>query len=182
MSDSGKQIGECRHGLSPAGGIMISSKYESLVSELKAISLGLYPAAVSWYNDERDYTQRDGFKDGWNAAIMEHARQFSAAVDRADFALDHDEQLFRSDDATLWKSSDGTWEVFLNDTWYYACGDAQPIEEAEKRIVADWYRRFGQAGVYYWVSLKRGHNSEIPKIAKVITAIKNLVESGNSVT
>lgn len=36
-----------------------------------ALSVGIYPAAVSGCNDERDYTQRDGFKNGWNAASKE---------------------------------------------------------------------------------------------------------------
>lgn len=33
--------------------------------------IGVYPQAVSGYNDERDYEQRDGFKNGWNAAVLQ---------------------------------------------------------------------------------------------------------------
>lgn len=36
--------------------------------------MGIYPKAVKGYGDERDYEQRDGFKNGWNAAVMEYGR------------------------------------------------------------------------------------------------------------
>lgn len=39
--------------------------------------MGIYPAAVSGYNDERDYAQRDGFKNGWNAAVMNYGEAMS---------------------------------------------------------------------------------------------------------
>lgn len=35
------------------------------------LEMGIYPLAVRGYNDERDYEQRDGFKNGWNAACWE---------------------------------------------------------------------------------------------------------------
>ncbi|MDX2059966.1 MAG: hypothetical protein SFV24_19305 [Gemmatimonadales bacterium] len=36
--------------------------------------MGIYPAAVIGAGAELDYKQRDGFKNGWNAAVMEYGR------------------------------------------------------------------------------------------------------------
>jgi hypothetical protein len=47
--------------------------------------IGVYPAAVTGYNDQRDYAERDAYKNGWNAAVMEYGaalrNEVSAAVD-----------------------------------------------------------------------------------------------------
>ena len=40
--------------------------------------MGIYPAAVQGYNDERDYTQRDGYMNGWNACAMEFTQKVYA--------------------------------------------------------------------------------------------------------
>ena len=54
-----------------------AEKYLSMLLEAveKAVDastdIGVYPLAVKGYNDERDYEQRDGYKNGWNAAVQE---------------------------------------------------------------------------------------------------------------
>lgn len=145
-----------------------------IIDELKAIQgcMGIYPRAVSGYNDERDYEQRDGYKNGWNAAVMEYGKEIDSAIDRARSEIDDDLLLFSADDETFRKNPDGSYSVFLNDTWYYACGDSEQIEPTDVATVAKWYRKFGRCGVYVWVADKRGHNSQIPKIAKLVDAIR----------
>lgn len=44
---------------------------DSVVEPDGLCDMGIYPAAVSGYNDERDYKERDGYKNGWNAAVKE---------------------------------------------------------------------------------------------------------------
>jgi hypothetical protein len=63
----------------------------ALVERLRAVydgddpkaDIGIYPAAVKGFDDERDYEQRDGFKNGWNAAVMEYGRAIDSVISEA---------------------------------------------------------------------------------------------------
>ena len=69
---------------------------------------GIYPQAVKGYGDERDYEQRDGFKNGWNAAVMEYGRKISAIVDEAGEPWAAAEQVFAHDAGRHFIQIDGT--------------------------------------------------------------------------
>jgi hypothetical protein len=46
------------------------------------IDMGMYPAAIVSLDKEIAYEQRDGFKNGWNAACMEFVNKATAIVFR----------------------------------------------------------------------------------------------------
>lgn len=71
------------------------AELESAIRRLLDVDsdMGIYPAAVSGYDDERDYEQRDGFKNGWNAAVMIYGAAlnkiaYSAGVSDSETPLD----------------------------------------------------------------------------------------------
>lgn len=43
--------------------------------------MGIYPAAVKGFNDERGYEQRNGYMNGWNAAVTEFTGKVATIVD-----------------------------------------------------------------------------------------------------
>lgn len=46
--------------------------------------------------------------------------------------------------------------VNCNDTFYYACADAEGLAPGEAYKVRDFYERYGWAGVVAWAAKKRG--------------------------
>lgn len=47
--------------------------------------------------------------------------------------------------------------VNLNDAFYWACSDAEYVDDSEVPRLAELFWRYGNAGVYYWVLVeKRG--------------------------
>lgn len=45
--------------------------------------MGIYPVAIKGFNDERDYEQRNGYMNGWNAAVTEFTGKVATIVDDA---------------------------------------------------------------------------------------------------
>jgi hypothetical protein len=130
-------------------------KFRTLVKELEDIdsSFGIYPAAVQGYNDERDYEHRDGFKNGWNAAITQYGQKFREIVYRAEECV-QDDDLQMLLHANVGWVSDGKLSINMNDTWSWASSWAEPVPTDDVREVARLYRRYGFAGLLYWASEK----------------------------
>ncbi len=157
---------------------MTIEAYEKLVQELLAVSsdMGIYPAAVKGLGDERDYEQRDGYKNGWNACVMEYGQKISDVLRKAGEPWSEPERLFAaSGEYYIFVREDDGWSVFLNDTWYYACADGEEIPPCEYEKVADLFRRFGEAGVLYWVYKRRGHLPQIPRYRRRIEAVDSVI-------
>jgi len=144
-----------------------------LLREIANVSsdFGIYPQAVKGYNDERDYEQRDGFKNGWNKCVMEYRGKVDEVVDAYDSPWSKPVQLFAAADGWF-ENMGGKWCVFLSDTWYYACADAEEIPPEEYERVADLFCRYGFDGAMYWAFLKRGHLPEIKANAAAVEAVK----------
>ena len=132
-------------------------KFEALVQTLRNVDadMGMYPGAVRGYNDERDYEQRDGFKNGWNAAVMAHGERFDALVEKAAEGISDDLVMLMAADVGSLRS-DGTFSINFNDTWAWACADSELATPEEIPEVARLYRAWGWAGLLYWCSQKRG--------------------------
>ncbi len=151
--------------------------YEKLLHELEAVSgdMGIYPRAVHGLGAERDYEQRDGYKNGWNACVIEYGAAIRAVVHQAGQPWTEPERLFAAVGKYLfWHEKEG-WEVFLNDTWHYACADCEPIPAEQYETVAGWFKRFGEAGVLYWVALQRGYDPEIPRYQNLVEMVRRQV-------
>ena len=78
----------------PDGELVLYTDYAALEAEVERLrealrqicgcdedcteaDMDIYPAEIKGYNDERDYEQRDGFKNGWNAAVIEFCTKVS---------------------------------------------------------------------------------------------------------
>ena len=157
----------------------MSDDLSKFLIELNAISseMGVYPEAVQGYNDERDYTQRDGYKNGWNAAVMEYGMKLASAGFKAQEPWSDPEKVFASDPGVFEPRTKGGWMVNLSDTWYYACADCEDIEPEEYKDVAKWYRDYGYAGVLWWVFLKREHEPQVARPKKLVQAFRVMLES-----
>ncbi len=134
---------------------MTDEKFDGLVRALRGVGedIGIYPKAISGYNDERDYKERDGFKNGWNAAVMEYGMEITKAVERASEGL--------SDEVTMLLSagiaelrSDGSLFINMSDTWAWACADGELVKPDEISEVARLFEQWGWCGLLYWASKK----------------------------
>jgi hypothetical protein len=129
-------------------------KYDTLVEEIRNVDtdMGIYPQAVKGYNDERDYTQRDGFKNGWNAAIINYGCAINKIGYSAEKSMSDDLAMLISANVGEW--TNGVFELDMSDTWAWATAWSEEVEEVEIPVVAKLFRRYGQAGLYYWMTTK----------------------------
>lgn len=160
----------------------VSDDLKKFLIELEFISdnMGIYPAAMKGCGEEHDYEQRDGYKNGWNACVMEYGSKISAAVYSAQEKWSEEEHLFAADTSAFHKMGD-QWGVFLNDTWYYACADWEPIPKEKYNEVAKWYKDWGWGGLLYWVYLQRKHEPQVESALKRFRVVQGYVEGKNEV-
>jgi hypothetical protein len=132
------------------------TKYHALLKKLEGLdsNIKIYPAAVRGMGEESDYKQRDGFKNGWNAAILNYGEKFAEIVHDAQDEISDDLNLLMSADLG-WLQEDGSLEINLNDTWYWACSDCEVVSPQEMKAVARLFNKYGFAGILYWVYKKR---------------------------
>lgn len=140
-----------------------------ILSALESVSgqIGVYPQAVSGMGEEHDYKERDGYKNGWNACHMNYLREVNKALRAIDERMSHAEQLFLTLDDFFMKSDSG-WNVFISDTWYWGCADAEFIPVDEYDLVADIVKSYGYVGLLFWVFKKRGHMPKVDGPRKVV--------------
>ena len=149
-------------------------RFDALVHALESVGeeIGVYPAAVRGCNDERDYEQRDGFKNGWNAALMEYGSSFRAAVERARVGISSDVvMLVAADVASI--LPDGRLEINFSDTWAWASSFLEDVRQDEIPEVARLYRAWGWCGLLYWATVNNpGLRSEFKDINRFIDFVK----------
>src|SRR3990172_3779658 len=88
-------------------------------------NIGIYPAAIEGMGKEKDYKERDGFKNGWNTCVTEYGRAYRAAIDKATDGWSENENLMSAAGEYTFNYDGQNWSIFLNDTWYYACSDGE---------------------------------------------------------
>lgn len=132
------------------------AKFHALVLALQSVGedIGIYPAAVRGLGEEKDYEQRDGFKNGWNAALIEHGQAFNAIVEKAAADLPTDLVLLLAADVGFLQP-DGSFFLNFNDTWGWACADGEVVPPDEIKTVARLFRAWGWPGLLYWATTKR---------------------------
>lgn len=171
-----------------AGRVQVEEGGEGIVTEAEIIKaqllrnisevsdhFGIYPQAVKGHGDERDYEQRDGFKNGWNAAVREYVRRVEDVLDVYSCPWDSPEYLFSAADGIIDRHG-SEWYVNLSDTWYWACADAETIPKDEYKLVAEMFKHLGASGLLYWARQKRGHDPTIQKVKEELDAITPLAK------
>ncbi len=128
------------------------NKYRSLVLEMYDVGgeMGIYPAAVKGLSKEKDYDQRDGFKNGWNAAVIEYGSALDAAAERASEGMSDELQMLLG--ANLGSLRDGVLHLNMNDVWGWACAYSEEVPPEKLEEVSGLYKRWGWAGILYWTS------------------------------
>jgi hypothetical protein len=71
---------------------------------------------------------------------------------------------------------EGRPELNMNDTFCYACGEAEPVPSEAMAAVIDIYRRFGWVGCVCWAAKRRGEDpvveyTESPVYQAIWTAL-----------
>ncbi len=51
------------------------NKYEKALRRVLDIDLGVYPKSVHGGTEDVNYNERSPYKDGWNDAVIEHAKE-----------------------------------------------------------------------------------------------------------
>ena len=70
---------------------------------------------------------------------------------RVFFAADEDDEATGHERDKKWNQM-----LNLNDTFFWACADAEYVSDEELPEVASLFFRYGWCGILYWVNLKRG--------------------------
>lgn len=119
--------------------------YDEILFEINSmLDMGIYPKAVQSQDKEQSYQERDGFKNGWNACVMECIPKIKEKLGLYESPWTEPEKLFIAADDGCFYYNDG-WHIFLNDTWYWACSDCEEIPKDKYEEVADLFRAFGRA-------------------------------------
>lgn len=62
----------------------------------------------------------------------------------------------------------------LNDTWSWGCADCEDVPEEEIPALATLFWRYGNCGILYWVSERRGQcRSDFTDINRMIEFVRN---------
>lgn len=151
------------------------NKFDNLVRKMEGVSsnMGIYPQAIKGMGEEKDYEQRDGYKNGWNAAVLNYGQSLSKAVFEA-----MDEQTNQDTEMLL---ASGLLEVYqdgyyinVGDTFAWACADAESVSKEQIPEVARLFKDYGWCGVLYWVAIlqRKGETSEFYDINRFIEFVK----------
>lgn len=137
------------------------SRFHALLHEIEAIEddIGTYPNAMQGYNDEGDCAQREGIKKGWNAAIEEYGNKIAEAAERAAEGVDEDIAMLLA--ANAGSLCDGKFSINMNDTWAWTLAWHVDVPSESLSEVAGLFRRWGFAGILYWVAKTKGQNGEL---------------------
>lgn len=65
--------------------------------------------------------------------------------------------------------------INLNDAFYWACSDAEYVDDSELVRLAELFWRYGNAGVMYWVIVEKRHEErvEFVDVNRQIEFVKN---------
>lgn len=150
---------------------------DELVSKVAGAlnSIGVYPMGGEEPVTE-EMKKSAAYRHGVNAGTTEVIESVHDII-YSEYEVREYERVMMADEEWSFILMGDVWHVFLNDTWYYASADWEPLATNEYEDVVGWYRRFGNAGVLYWVwKNKRDHMPTIPIYRKQVEAIRDLVE------
>jgi len=139
-------------------------------------NMGIYPQACISHDKEESYEQRDGWKNGWNACVTEYGKRFSEVLQQ-DFGKYTDDILFLSLSGAGW-IKDGKFLLNMNDTFCWACADAEEVPFEELKDAVSLFSNFGYDGLIYWVAEKRGidPSTDIPDARKAVKRIRKIMK------
>lgn len=129
---------------------------DKLIAELKSIEIN--------YDDTNPVVEK---------YLFDYMDKLEECVEKAHKEWSSTERLLFSGNS-YFSLYQGRWYLNLNDTWYYASADGEFIEKNEYEEIADWFRKYGRAGLLYWAYLKRKTYPQIHKNKAKVVAIENL--------
>lgn len=131
---------------------------------------GVYPMGGSKVKPE-DCRNEDAYKHGWNDCASEFTRRICEAEMRAQEGSSADMALLLAADVG-WLD-DGKLLLNMNDTWAWACADAEEVPADQLPEVARLFRRYGHCGLLYWVTTRRpGLCSEFRDVNRFVDFVR----------
>jgi hypothetical protein len=152
---------------------------DELVSRIEGAfnDIGIYPMGGAEPKTE-ELIKSDAYKHGVNSGVMEVMNVVNKIIYDTEGDIHPEEKIMIADDEWSFMRMGDSWFIFLSDTWYYASADWELITPDEYGDVISWYRRFGHAGVLYWVwKNKRDHMPMIPQYRKQVEMVRDYVEN-----
>jgi hypothetical protein len=150
------------------------NKYKALIHELEGIcdTVSIWPAAIRGCGPDKDYEERDGYKNGWNAAVSDLTDKIAKSLDRAKEGLDADSALLLASEYVI-KHGDKLL-LIQSDTWGWAYCHTRVIKKEQIAEAADLFRRWGSAGLLYWETQQPDgiQKSEFKDINRFIAFVK----------
>ena len=153
----------------------MNNKFITLRNALESIidaEIGIYPAAVTI---DGVTTPRDKYGDGWNDCKMRHTKLIWDAIEKIEKEENFNQDLELLLLAEVGWLRDGKLFLNMNDTFAYAYADAECVPAEKISEVASLFRRFGGAGLTYWVSEQRKEIPHIKKHAYDVEYVKNRI-------
>jgi hypothetical protein len=125
--------------------------------------IGVQPAAITknYGTPEEETIPRTAYGDGWNACAEELLDKIYGQLEVLSKGVDKNFALFALLDLG-WAEGD-KYILNMNDTFHYACADAEEVSKEEAPEVARLFKAHGYKGLDYWVAEKRGYDPEIPR-------------------
>jgi hypothetical protein len=131
------------------------ARYESLAQQLNNDGgMGIYPCGhlTAEQRDGDEVKKTDGYKCGWNDAVMESSRRIGAMISRSEEGVSDDMTMLLASDCCFLDDEDGSISLNMNDTWAWATAWCPTVPADQLSEVARLFRVYGQAGLMYWHS------------------------------
>jgi hypothetical protein len=137
-------------------------------------SIGIFPQSVTknYGTDKEETTPRTTWQDGWNACILEHIEKIYNQLEELKKEVNEDFALLSLIDAG-WVSGD-EFVLNMNDTFHYACADAESVTKEQATEVVRLFKKHGMKGIDYWVACQRGYDPEIPHYKTNVEQVRAL--------
>jgi hypothetical protein len=164
-------------GSNPAASAKRKKKMSDILLAIKAVEdaleqIGIYPQAVTknYGTDKEETIPRTTWQDGWNACVMEHIDKIYNQLEKLKEGVDKNFALLSLIDAG-WAEGD-KYILNMNDTFHYACADAEEVTKEEAKEVVELFKQHGWKGIDYWVAKKRGYDPEIPRYKERVEEVR----------
>jgi hypothetical protein len=141
------------------------------------MTTGVYPQSSSTWDEKtntiKDTKLRTEWQEGWNACQGEIFNKINDSLGKLEREGMSDELALLLIADVGWMQ-DGKFVLNMNDTFWYACADAEEVSEGEIKEVARLFATYGYKGLTYWVAKKRGDDPDIPKYKAQVDEVRKL--------
>jgi hypothetical protein len=138
------------------------NKIYKLAYDMTSENIGMYPQ--SWKKGNDPEVKRTEWQNGWNACAIKFSELMSTCL-KFFLNLKDDNFIFLLEADVGWVKFDEKENKFIfilnmNDQFDWGCADAEKTEEKDYPELVRLYKLYGDRGLLYWVSEKRGYDPD----------------------